>query len=565
MVDKEWDYAIVGAGSAGATLAARLSEDSRAHVILIEAGRDFAPGQEPADIRDVFYTAAYNWDYHWPNLRVRSIPQDRGGKEGLYTQARVMGGNSSINSMVAQRGQPRDFQRWVEMGASGWDWEDVLPYYIKLENDSDFDGPMHGKDGPITIRRHPKADWPQFSKALERAMQARGLAYVADMIADIEAAGYCSLAMTSTPQCRASTAISYLTAEVRRRPNLTILSDATAEKLLFADKRVRGLRLIHDGSVRDLSAREVILSAGTLHSPALLMRSGVGEADHLKSFGIPVVEARSGVGRNLHDHASITVAGHIRRQAKQPEWLRSHANLCMRFSSALEGCDENDMYISMMNKTSWHPLGKRLASMVVVLNQPFSRGELRLRGPSALEEPSCDLNVLQDERDAIRLAQGMKLAADLLSDPEVSPFVTERFAAIYSERVAKLSRIGAKAWVSSLIGSIAMDGPPAVRRFITRRIIAPDADLEPLLNDTVARAEWLKGHAGGFFHSAGSCRMGCRDDPGAVVDPSTRVIGVEGVRVVDASIMPQVVKATPNVTVIMMAEKVAAEIRAQAN
>lgn len=564
IIDRHWDIVIVGAGSAGATLAARLSEDRNRHVLLIEAGQDYLPGQEPSDIRDVFYTAAYNWSYHWPALSVRSIPKERGGKEAPYTQARVVGGNSSINSMVAQRGQPGDFARWVEMGASGWSWEDVLPFYRKLETDTDFDGPLHGQDGPISIRRHRKADWPALSKGLETALRARGFAYVSDMNADITASGYCSLAMTSTQEHRVSTAIGYLTAAVRARKNLTILSNTSVDRVLFSDRKVIGVSIIEAGSARQIYAHQVIVSAGTLHSPAILMRSGIGEAAHLRSFGIEVIADRHGVGRNLHDHASITVAGHIRKRAMQPNWLRSHANLCLRFSSGVAGCDENDMYISMMNKTSWHPLGKRLASMVVVLNQPYSRGILRLKGASVQDEPACDLNVLQDDRDLVRLSAGMKLAAELLADPAVAPMVTERFAAIYSERVAKLSRLGWKTWVTSLLGSIAMDLPSPIRRLVTEKIIAPDARLDGLLASDRDRQDWLKTRAGGFFHAAGSCRMGRKDDPEAVVDSEGRVIGVEGLRVVDASIMPQVVKATPNVTVIMMAEKIAASIRTEA-
>ena len=294
-----FDYVIVGGGSAGCALAARLSERPGNDVLLVEAGEDYPPGQEPAELKDSFAATAHsNPRFTWTGLTAAFLP--RGNRPDQrprrrYTQGRVMGGGSSVNGMVAIRGLPSDYDNWAAQGAVGWDWEGVLPSFRRLESDQDFDGPMHGTDGPIGLRRVPEERWPGFVRAVIASFEEAGYKRHADQNAIFEDGVY-PIAISNINDQRVSTAMAYLTPEVRARKNFSVLSESHAERILFDGKRVTGLCVARRGETVEIAAREVIASSGALHSPALLLRSGIGPAAELAALGIGVVADRPGVG-----------------------------------------------------------------------------------------------------------------------------------------------------------------------------------------------------------------------------------------------------------------------------
>ena len=291
--DVVFDYAVVGGGSAGVVIAARLSEDPRASVLLIEAGEDYLPGAEPAPIRDTFHTAVYRAENMWPGLLVhwRSSIANDGSQlpPRRYEQARIMGGGSSINAMAAIRGFPDDYDDWERGGASGWSWESVLPYFSKLESDQDFSGTGHGDTGPIPIRRNKRENWPPFSKAAAAVLEGQGFGFVADLNTDFRD-GLCAIPVSSLPTHRVSTARGYLTSEVRAQRNLIILSKTYASSIMIKDMKAVGVRIkARSGEESEVACNEVVVAAGALHTPALLLRAGVGDAKHLQEMGIRVV------------------------------------------------------------------------------------------------------------------------------------------------------------------------------------------------------------------------------------------------------------------------------------
>ncbi|MFN3148125.1 MAG: GMC family oxidoreductase [Paracoccaceae bacterium] len=547
------DVLIVGGGSAGCVLAARLSERSSRKVVLVEAGRDTPPGAVPPDVADTFYSAAYRPENMWPGLTVRWCA---GGPDRRYDQARIMGGGSSVNAMVAFRGLAADYDAWAEAGAAGWDWASVAPFFRRLETDMDFAGPEHGTDGPIAVRRHARADWPGYSLAVAQAAERMGHAFLDDMNADA-ACGHGRVPMSNRPEGRVSAAIGYLTTEVRARPNLTILPGTTVRALTFEGNRCVGAELDRDGARHALAATEVVLSAGALQSPELLLRAGIGPAGDLRAVGVTPLADLPGVGANLHDHPAVAIGAVLSPPARQPAGLRPAANMALRLRP--EGGRDGDVYIAVANKTSWHALGQRLGGMIVSVFRPLSRGRLSLsRGVDGLVAQR-DFDMLSDPADMDRMVWAYRHAAALIAAPELAGVVQEAFPAAFSERVRALNRTGTRNALVARLVAAALDLPGPVRRAVVARMCEGGATLAALLADDAALKAFVRDNVTGFYHPVGTCRMGAPDDPDAVTDPRGRVRGVGGLRVVDASLMPAIPRANTNLPTMMMAERIAAD------
>ena len=308
-------------------------------------------------------------------------------------------------------------------------------------------------------------------------------------------------------------------------------------------------------------ARETILSAGAIHSPALMLRAGIGPAAELGALGIPVLADLPGVGRNLQNHPRVYAAIHLRRRGRQARANRPVPQNTLRYSSGVPGCPPGDMLLQIINRTGWHRLGSSIAALVPAVYKPFSRGEVTLRSPDPRAEPSVRFRHLSDRRDHLRLMHGLRLSLDLLSDPAVAALGTDVFLPQTGDWVRKLSRATLKNGLTAFAASLLLDGPAPLRRRLIEKAGTPLTDVA---TDEKSLEEIVFSTMGQMFHPAGTCRIGAADDRMAVVDPKCRVYGVDGLRVVDGSVMPTLVCANTNIPIIMIAEKAADLIKASA-
>ncbi len=504
----KYTHIVVGAGSAGAALATRLSEDPERSVLLLEAGPDY-PDLEtmPVDLKFGWGTGAdfvvedeHNWKY--------TAKSTAKGPTMDVPRGKVTGGTSAINGQVFLRAIPEDFEYWVSMGNDEWSYEQVLPYYRKLETDTDFSDDFHGTEGPIIVRRHPLDELQLDQAAFYNACVAAGYAENPDHNHP-DATGVGPYPLNNPEGIRWSTAVGFLSM-ARHRINLTIRPNCTTRRVLFDDTRATGVEVESGGETFVVNGDEILLSAGPIGSPHLLMLSGIGPADQLAEHGISLVKDVPGVGQNLRDHPTVHVSWRAQPDVPAPPQEVGPQKVALRYTAP--GSDiKNDMIKVMRFRKI-----DRLLVMSVGLYLALGKGELKLQSPDPDVQPSLDYNYLQEAEDRRRLREGVRLCLELVDMKEFEKVVGER--------------------------------------------VNPD---DAALASDNALDEWLMRSVSTMHHISCTAKMGPDSDPMAVVDQHGRVKGVQSLRVVDGSIMPDCTRANTNVPIMMMAERIADFIKAE--
>lgn len=541
----EADAVVIGAGAAGCVAAARLSEDPARRVVLLEAGRDLPPGEEPAAIRDVYsFTAAFDRRNHWPGLTASLRAAD--GTSRAYEQARIMGGGTSINGQQASIGLPVDYDDWAAGGAAGWSWRDVRPWFERLM----------GEGGIFPVSTVPRPAWPPFSEAFATAAAASGLAGLDDPNATF-ADGWFALPTMSDGLERTSAAMAYLPDGVRARRNLTILTDSHATTVRLANGTARGVDAVGPGGPFTVLASRVVLAAGAIGSPLLLQRSGIGPGDWLAAAGIGVAHVLEGVGANLQEHPSFALSGLLARGQHRAMTPRRHIVAAMRLSSQAM---PSDLYVVAVNRAAWHAVGWRIASLFGWVNKPLSRGYVRLRPGGAAGEggdAEVALGLLEHPDDLARLTGLARRMSALMEAIRADGVLTDIGLPVAGAAFRAFAGEDPLRAGAMRLAGVAMDQSQLARRFVLR-MFEPAAPVFAAEDETVL-ADIVRRRVTPGWHPVGTCRMGPREDPFAVVDPRNGAVhGLSGLHVVDASVMPAIPRANTALPTLMIAERLTA-------
>ena len=504
----KYDVIVVGGGSAGSVVAARMAEDPDTTVLLLEAGTDYPDlANLPEDIQNGHTRTAEDErsEHNWA-LR-GTITEEQG--EIHVAQGKVIGGGGSINGQVFLRGIPQDFDDWASWGNEEWSYTKVLPYFRKAETDLDIKDDFHGTDGPLPISRKVGETWPVIQSAFHTACLQNGFDTTDDMNG-VEPTGVGVVPMNNQKGVRMSTAITHL-APMRHHLNLTIRGNVFARKILIENRQVTGVEVESGGEVFTVESNKVVLSAGALKSPHILMLSGIGPKDQLDEYGIDVLQNTPGVGANLRNHPISPISFRVKEGIKlQPD--ASGVRIALRYT-AKGSDDSNDMMMttsSLFSPFTGEMLPDSIGRISCVIELPAGAGFVRLNSADPAVQPKFDYRYFSHPEDMRRMRDGIRLAVKMLE--------TDAYKDVSDGRVTPT---------------------------------------EEILTDDDALDLWIRQTVGSARHVSGTCKIGPDSDPMAVVDQQCRVKGLQGLWIADSSVMPQVPRANANATAIMIGERVA--------